>query len=154
MVSNNLCSPVAIRAICGNLGNLWFSLRLRVLVAISQLCKTNPISPTTKTPQPPWPQRITKTNCPAPLEKTNPIEPKRTQFQNGQYEHKYSKKKGLCQRTTNNDQRTLSKTNPIKPKTLTAGTKSCPERPVVSKVEPSRRDAIRTLHNRRRAAII
>ena len=40
---------------------------------------------------------------------------KQTQFQNGQYKHKYSKKKGLCQRTTNNDQRTLSKTNPIKP---------------------------------------
>jgi hypothetical protein len=40
---------------------------------------------------------------------------KQTQFQNGQYEHKYSKNKRLCQRTTNNEQRTLSKTNPIKP---------------------------------------
>jgi hypothetical protein len=41
--------------------------------------------------------------------------PKRTQFQNGQNEDKYSNDKGLCQRTTNNEQRTLSKTNPIKP---------------------------------------
>src|SRR4030042_3869606 len=40
---------------------------------------------------------------------------KQTQFQNGQYRHKYSKNKGLCQRTTNNEPRTLSKTNPIKP---------------------------------------
>jgi hypothetical protein len=40
---------------------------------------------------------------------------KQTQFQNGQYKHKYSKNKGLCQRTTNNEQRTLPKTNPIKP---------------------------------------
>ncbi len=40
---------------------------------------------------------------------------KQTQFQNGQYKHKYSKYKGLCQRTTNNEQRTLFKTNPIKP---------------------------------------
>jgi len=40
---------------------------------------------------------------------------------------------------------TLSRVEgPIKPKTLTAGTKSCLERPVVSKVEPSRRDAIRS----------
>jgi len=39
---------------------------------------------------------------------------KQTQFQNGQYDHKYSKNKGLCQRTTNNQQRTLFKTNPIK----------------------------------------
>src|SRR4030066_1525580 len=38
---------------------------------------------------------------------------KQTQFQNGQYKHKYSKNKGLRQRTTNNEQRTLSKTNPI-----------------------------------------
>ena len=38
-----------------------------------------------------------------------------SQFQNGQYKHKYSKNKGLCQRTTNNEQRTLFKTNPIKP---------------------------------------
>jgi len=40
---------------------------------------------------------------------------KQSQFQNGQYKHKYSKNKGLCQRTTNNEQPTLSKTNPIKP---------------------------------------
>jgi len=40
---------------------------------------------------------------------------KQSQFQNGQYKHKYSNHKGLCQRTTNNEQRTLSKTNPIKP---------------------------------------
>jgi hypothetical protein len=39
---------------------------------------------------------------------------KQSQFQNGQYKHKYSKNKGLCQKTTNNEQQTLSKTNPIK----------------------------------------
>jgi hypothetical protein len=38
---------------------------------------------------------------------------KQSQCQNGQYKHKYSKNKGLCQRTTNNEQRTSSKTNPI-----------------------------------------
>jgi hypothetical protein len=58
------------------------------------------------------PQRFTKANHPQPLEEN---EPKRTQFQNGQYKHKYSKNKGLCQRTTHNEQRTLFKTNPIKP---------------------------------------
>jgi len=40
---------------------------------------------------------------------------KQSQLQNGQYEHKYSKHKGLYQKTTNNDQRTPFKTNPIKP---------------------------------------
>ena len=40
---------------------------------------------------------------------------KQTQFQNGQYKHKYGKNKGLRQQTTNNEQRTLLKTNPIKP---------------------------------------
>jgi len=40
---------------------------------------------------------------------------KQSQFQNGQYRHKYSSNKALSQRTTNNEQRTLSKTNPIKP---------------------------------------
>jgi len=44
-----------------------------------------------------------------------PFYAKQTQFQNGQYKHKYGKNKGLCQRTTNNEQRTLFKTNPIKP---------------------------------------
>ena len=39
---------------------------------------------------------------------------KQSQFQNGQYKHKYSKDKGLCQKTTNNEQRTLLKTKPIK----------------------------------------
>jgi hypothetical protein len=43
---------------------------------------------------------------------------KQTQFQNGQYKHKYSKNKVLCQRTTNNEQQTLLKTNPIKPNSL------------------------------------
>jgi len=37
---------------------------------------------------------------------------KQTQFQNGQYKHNYSKHKGLCQSTTNNEQRTLSKNKP------------------------------------------
>jgi len=40
---------------------------------------------------------------------------KQSQCQNGQYKHKYSRNKGLCQRTTNNEQRTPFKTNPIKP---------------------------------------
>src|SRR4030042_928905 len=40
---------------------------------------------------------------------------KQSQFQNRQYKHKYSKNKGLCQRTTNNEHQTLPKTNPIKP---------------------------------------
>jgi len=40
---------------------------------------------------------------------------KQTQFQNRQNEDKYSNNKGLCQSTTNNEQRTLSKTNPNKP---------------------------------------
>ena len=42
---------------------------------------------------------------------------KQTQFQNRQYKHKCGTNKGLCQRTTNNEQQTLPKTNPIKPKT-------------------------------------
>jgi len=40
---------------------------------------------------------------------------KQSQFQNGQNDHKYCNTKGLCQRTTSNEQRTLFKTNPIKP---------------------------------------
>ena len=47
------------------------------------------------------------------IRKSNPIKPKQTQFQNGQNKHKYSNEKGLCQRTTNNEQRTLFKTKPI-----------------------------------------
>jgi len=39
---------------------------------------------------------------------------KQTQFQNGQNEHKCSNANGLCQLTTNNEQRTLFKTNPNK----------------------------------------
>jgi len=65
---------------------------------------------------------------------------KQSQCQNRQNEHKYSKNKGLCQRTTDNEQRTLLKTKPIqtqfKPETRAL---LDPERPVVSKVEPSRR---------------
>ena len=49
-----------------------------------------------------------------PLYKSAPFFTKQSQFQNGQYKHKYSNNKGLCQRTTNNDQRMLFKTNPIK----------------------------------------
>jgi len=45
---------------------------------------------------------------------SSPVYAKKSQCQNGQYKHKYSNSKGLCQRTTNNEQRTLSKTNPIK----------------------------------------
>jgi len=40
---------------------------------------------------------------------------KQTQCQNRQNQHKYSNTKGLCQSTTNNEQRTLFKTNPLKP---------------------------------------
>ena len=40
---------------------------------------------------------------------------KQTQFQNGQYKHKYSSNKVLCHRITTDEQRTLFKTNPIKP---------------------------------------
>ncbi len=62
-------------------------------------------------------------SCPACLPSTlveTPLQislffAKQTQFQNGQYKHKYNKNKGLCQRTTNNDHQTLRKTNPIKP---------------------------------------
>jgi hypothetical protein len=58
---------------------------------------------------------LPKQTTPGHSKKTNPIEPNRTQFQNRQYKHKYGKNKGLYQRTTNNEQRTLFKTNPIKP---------------------------------------
>jgi hypothetical protein len=44
---------------------------------------------------------LPKQTTPAHSKKTNPIEPKQTQFQNGQYKHKYTNSKGLCQRTTN-----------------------------------------------------
>jgi hypothetical protein len=62
-------------------------------------------------------------SCPACLPSTlveTPLQihlffAKQSQCQNGQYNHKYSKNKGLSQRTTNNEQRTLFKTNPIKP---------------------------------------
>jgi len=47
---------------------------------------------------------------------SNPTEPNRTQFQNGQNEDKRGNGKGLCKSTTNNEQRTLSKTNPNEPK--------------------------------------
>ena len=40
--------------------------------------------------------------------------PKQSQCQNRQNEHKHSSNKGLRQRTTNNQQRTLFKTNPNK----------------------------------------
>jgi hypothetical protein len=38
---------------------------------------------------------------------------KQSQCQNGQYKHKYSKNKGLCRPTTNNEQQTPFKTKPI-----------------------------------------
>src|SRR4030066_406001 len=38
---------------------------------------------------------------------------KQSQFQNGQYKHKYSKNKDLCQQTTDNEHQPLPKTNPI-----------------------------------------
>jgi hypothetical protein len=76
------------------------------------LCKTNPIPQRPKPTQPSFPQRVTKENHHWPLKENKANQ---TQFQNGQYKHKYSKNKGLFQRTTNNEQRTLSKTNPIKP---------------------------------------
>ena len=50
---------------------------------------------------------------------------KQSQFQNGQYKHKYSKNKGLCQKTTNNEQRTRFKTNPIKPNFKRTNTLLC-----------------------------
>jgi hypothetical protein len=65
----------------------------------------------------------TRPSCPACRPSTN-VEralqialffAKQSQFQNGQYKHKYSKNKGVCQRTTNDEPRTLLKTNPIKP---------------------------------------
>jgi len=43
----------------------------------------------------------------------HPLFAKQSQFQNGQYTHKYSKNKCLCQKTTNNEPRTLLKTKPI-----------------------------------------
>jgi len=92
---------------------------------------------------------------------SSPVYAKQTQFPKGQNQRNFLCHKDLqqysaplCPQKTNpnkanppnairNTQHAIRKTNPIKPKTLTAGTKSCPERPVVSKVEPSRRDAIR-----------
>ena len=58
---------------------------------------------------------LPKQTTPGHSKKTKPIEPNQTQFQNGQYKHKYGKNKGLCQRTTNNEQQRSFKTNPIKP---------------------------------------
>ena len=66
----------------------------------------------------------TRPSCPACLPSTlvetplqiSPFSAKQSQFQNGQYKHKYSTDKDLCQQTTNNEQRTLFKTNPIKAK--------------------------------------
>jgi len=118
-------------------------LCLRVFVVTSQLCKTNPIRKTTESPQPLLPQRLTLIFAFTPVEKTNPNKPnpatpgkhressiqhqvsspvyaKQTQFQNGQYKHKYSKHKGLCQRirqrrkqSTTNVIQNKAKTNPI-----------------------------------------
>jgi len=82
---------------------------------------------------------------------SSPVFAKQTQCQNGQYKHKYSKNKGLCQRTTNNEQRTPFKTNPNKPNSPA---------PALHASRFTRYDIrhtkyeIRTLHNRRRAAII
>jgi hypothetical protein len=53
---------------------------------------------------------------------SSPVFAKQTQFQNGQNKHKYSNNNGLCQQTTNNEQRTLFKTNPIKPNSPTRKT--------------------------------
>jgi len=67
-----------------------------------------------------WPTRPSSPACPRSALVETPLQialffAKQTQFQNGQYDHKYSNTKGLCQRTTNIEQRTLLKTNPIKP---------------------------------------
>jgi len=101
---------------------------------MSQLCKTNPILQTTKLPQHLIPHRFTAIFRSASPPKNKPkqsqspnairvtqhtsntkIKPKRTQCQNRQNEDKHRDSKGLCESTTNNEQRTLSKTNPIKP---------------------------------------
>jgi hypothetical protein len=51
---------------------------------------------------------------------------KQSQCQNGQYKHKYSNHKGLCLRTTNNEQRTLPKTKPKQSQFQTIKAKSKP----------------------------
>jgi len=65
---------------------------------------------------------------------------KQSQCQNGQYKHKYGKNKGLCQRTTNNEQRTPFKTNPIKAN-VKRGNSS-----VVRKIAPYRTCRTRDCH--------
>jgi hypothetical protein len=87
-------------------------LCLRGFVAMSQLCKTNPILLRTETMQSLLLQGFMETNHPAPLGKNKPNQ---TQFQNRQNEDKHRDSKGLCKSTTNNEQRTLFKTNPIEP---------------------------------------
>ena len=49
--------------------------RLRGFVVTSQLCKTNPIPNTPKSPQPPAPQGLTPTFRPTRSKKTNPNKP-------------------------------------------------------------------------------
>jgi len=84
------------------------------------LLKTNPIKPNFKRSKPisnaqtAYPACLPSTLVETPLQ-ISLFSAKQSQFQNGQYKHKYSKNKGLCQRTTNNEQPTPFKTNPNKP---------------------------------------
>ena len=64
------------------------------------LCKTKPIFSRTKPMQPPMREGVTRIFRSAPPQKNKANQ---THFQNGQYKHKCSKNKGLCQRTTNNE---------------------------------------------------
>jgi len=54
---------------------------------------------------------------------------KQSQCQNGQYKHKSSKNKGLCQQATNNEHQTPFRTKPIKPNLVAAEPRAKPDSP-------------------------
>ncbi len=86
--------------------------------------------------RPSYPACLPSTLVETPLQ-IAPFCAKQSQFQNGQYKHKYSKDKDLCQQTTKNEQRTLFKTNPIKPNLVAAEPRAKPHFPPFFRISPS-----------------
>ena len=102
------------RPVVLNLGHLDFEIVSDFDIRISDFRLSAPLSLFSFLPSCLRGQRQPSTLVETPLQ-ISLFSAKQSQFQNGQYKHKYSKNKDLCQPTTNNEQQTLSKTNPIKP---------------------------------------
>jgi len=74
-LSHSFCPSLLFRPSCRNpiLSAFFLSLGDATSVLVGQICKTNPISETTKPPQPVMPQGFTPIFRSAPPKKTNPI---------------------------------------------------------------------------------